>query len=247
LIEKLETIAREAGDIILKYYNSIGLNINIKSDGSPVTKADINSEKLIVSKLKKNFSYPIVTEETPVKYSERKKWKKYWLVDPLDGTEDFINKNDEFTVNIALIENHHPVLGIVYAPALNLMYTGHINLGSKKNGMPLYNCSKRTSLIAADSRHNSSTETKNFLSLNNISKILKIGSSLKLCSLADGLIDVYPRFNGTKEWDTAAAHIICKEAGCKIIDIKTKKELIYNKQTIKNNFFIASRNNLNFL
>ena len=165
----------------------------------------------------------------------------------MDGTEDFIEKNDEFTVNIALIENRHPVLGIVYAPALNLMYTGHINLGSKKNGMPIYNRSKRISLIAADSRHNSSTETKYFLSLNNISKVLRIGSSLKLCSLAEGLIDVYPRFNGTKEWDTAATHIICKEAGCKIIDIQTRKGLVYNKESIKNNFFIASRNDLSFL
>ncbi len=247
MIEKLEIIAREAGDIILKYYNSIGLNINIKNDGSPVTKADIKSEEYIVSQLNKNFNYPIVTEETPVEYSERKKWKKYWLVDPLDGTEDFIEKNDEFTVNIALIENHHPVLGIVYAPALNLMYTGHINLGSKKNGMPLYNHSKRTSLIAADSRHNSSTETKNFFLRNNISKVLRIGSSLKLCSLAEGLIDIYPRFNGTKEWDTAAAHIICIEAGCKVIDIQTRKELVYNKESLKNSFFIASRNNLSFL
>jgi 3'(2'), 5'-bisphosphate nucleotidase len=247
MLNKLETIVKQAGVIILKHYDKIEININIKSDGSPVTKADIESEQLIVSKLKKNFSYPIVTEETPVKYGERKKWEKYWLVDPLDGTEDFINKNDEFTVNIALIENHHPVLGIVYAPALNLMYTGHISAGSKKNGIPIYNKSKRRNLIAADSRQNSTTETKNFLSLNNISKILKIGSSLKLCSLAEGLIDVYPRFNGTKEWDTAAAHIICKEAGCKILDIKTNKELVYNKESIKNNFFIASRNNLSFL
>ena len=113
--------------------------------------------------------------------------------------------------------------------------------------MPIYNRSKRTSLIATDSRHNSSIETKSFLSLNNISKVLKIGSSLKLCSLAEGLIDVYPRFNGTKEWDTAATHIICKEAGCKIIDIQTRKELVYNKESIKNNFFIASRNDLSFL
>ena len=247
MLNKLETIVKQAGVIILKHYDKIEININIKSDGSPVTKADIESEQLIVSKLKKNFSYPIVTEETPVKYGERKKWEKYWLVDPLDGTEDFINKNDEFTVNIALIENHHPVLGIVYAPALNLMYTGHISAGSKKNGIPIYNKSKRRNLIAADSRQNSTTETKNFLSLNNISKILKIGSSLKLCSLAEGLIDVYPRFNGTKEWDTAAANIICNKAGCKIIDIKTKKELIYNKKSIKNNFFIASRNDLSFL
>ena len=247
MIEKLETIARQAGDIILKYYNSIGLNIDIKSDGSPVTNADISSEKLIVSKLKKDFSYPVVTEETPLKYSERKKWKEYWLVDPLDGTEDFINKNNEFTVNIALIRNRHPVLGIVFAPALNLMYTGSLNGGSKKNGTPICNRSNRRNLIAADSRQNSTAETKKFLSLNNISKILKIGSSLKLCSLAEGLIDVYPRFNGTKEWDTAAAHVICKEAGCKILDIKTRKNLIYNKESIKNNFFIASRNDLSFL
>ncbi len=247
MLKTLEKIAKKAGDIILNYYNTMEIDINIKSDGSPVTKADLGSEQLIVSQLKKNFLYPIVTEETPVKYSERKKWNKYWLVDPLDGTEDFINKNDEFTVNIALVENYRPILGIVYAPALNLMYTGHINAGSKKNGIPIYNKSKRRNLIAADSRQNSTTETKNFLSLNNITKILKIGSSLKLCSLAEGLIDVYPRFNGTKEWDTAAAHIICKEAGCKILDIKTKKELVYNKESIKNNFFIASRNNLSFL
>ena len=247
MLRKLESNAKQAGDIILKYYNTMEIDIKIKSDGSPVTKADLGSEQLIVSQLKKNFSYPIVTEETPIEYYERKKWNKYWLVDPLDGTEDFIEKNDEFTVNIALIENRHPVLGIVYAPALNLMYPGHINLGSKKNGVSIYNRSKRTSLIAADSRHNSSTETKYFLSLNNISKVLRIGSSLKLCSLAEGLIDVYPRFNGTKEWDTAATHIICKEAGCKIIDIQTRKELVYNKESIKNNFFIASRNNLSFL
>ena len=113
MLRKLESIAKQAGDIILKYYNTMEIDIKIKSDGSPVTKADLESEQLIVSQLKKNFSHPIITEETPIKYIERKKWNKYWLVDPLDGTEDFIEKNDEFTVNIALIENRHPVLGIV--------------------------------------------------------------------------------------------------------------------------------------
>ena len=107
--------------------------------------------------------------------------------------------------------------------------------------------SNRKNLVGADSRQNSSVLTKLFIKDNNITKVSKIGSSLKLCFLAEGLIDVYPRFNGTKEWDTAAAHIICKEAGCKIIDVKSKKELNYNKETIKNNFFIASRNDLNFL
>jgi len=247
MLPKIENIAKNAGDIILKYYNSIETDINIKSDGSPVTEADLKAEKFILSELEKNFCYPIVSEETPIVYAKRKKWEKYWLVDPLDGTENFIKKNKEFTVNIALIENNFPVLGIVYAPVMNLMYTGIINNGSKKNGITIYNNSKRKHLIAADSLHNSTNETKNFLLINNISEVLRIGSSLKLCSLAEGLIDVYPRFNGTKEWDTAAAHIICKEAGCKILDVKTKDELIYNKKSIKNNHFIASRNNLSFL
>ena len=247
MIEKLEIIAREAGDIILKYYNSIGLNINIKNDGSPVTKADIKSEEYIVSQLNKNFNYPIVTEETPVEYSEKKKWNKYWLVDPLDGTQDFIEKNDEFTVNIALIYNNQPILGIVYAPVLDLMYTSQIKKGAYKNGNRIFNRSKRKKLIAADSRHNSSKETVTFLNKYNVKKIIRAGSALKLCYLAEGKIDVYPRFNGTKEWDTAVSHRICNEAGCKIVDIKTKKELIYHKRSIKNNFFIASRNNLSFL
>ena len=103
MLNILEIIAKQAGVIILKYYNTIEIDINIKSDGSPVTKADLGSEQLIVSQLKKNFSYPIVTEETPIEYKERKKWNKYWLVDPLDGTEDLIERNDEFTINIALI------------------------------------------------------------------------------------------------------------------------------------------------
>ena len=229
MLNKLETIAKKAGDIILKYYSTIEIDINRKSDGSPVTKADIGSEQLIVSQLKKNFSYPIITEETPIEYKERKKWNKYWLVDPLDGTEDFIERNEEFTVNIALMQNNKPFLGLVYAPVLNLMYTGRGDSGSMKNGKTIYNHSKRKNLIAADSRHNSSAETKKFFLENNISKVLRIGSSLKLCSLAEGMIDVYPRFNGTKEWDTAAAHIICKEAGCKILDIKTRKDLIIIK------------------
>ena len=247
MLRKLETIAKQAGDIILKYYNTMEIDIKIKSDGSPVTKADLGSEQLIVSQLKKNFSYPIITEETPIKYIERKKWNKYWLVDPLDGTQDFIEKNDEFTVNIALIYNNQPILGIVYAPALDLMYTGQIKKGAYKNGKRIFNRSKRKKLIAADSRHNSSKETVAFLNKYNVKKVIRAGSALKLCYLAEGKIDVYPRFNGTKEWDTAASHIICNEAGCKIIDIKTKKELIYHKRSIKNNFFIASRNNLSFL
>jgi len=247
MVKKLEVIARNAGQCILKYYDVSAMGINIKSDGSYITHADLGAENIIVSMLKNNFPYPIVTEETPCAYSKRKNWDKYWLVDPLDGTQDFIEKNDEFTVNIALIHNNQPILGVVYAPALDYLYTGQINKGSYKNGKRIYNRSKRKKLIGADSRHNSSDKTKAFLKKFNINKVIRAGSALKLCYLAEGKIDVYPRFNGTKEWDTAASHIICNEAGCKIIDIKTEKELVYNKKQIRNNFFIGSRVNLSFL
>ena len=138
MLKKLETIAKQAGDIILKYYNTLAIEIKIKSDGSPVTKADLQSEQYIVSQLNKNFSYPIATEETPIKYKERKKWNKYWLVDPLDGTEHFIQSNDEFTINIALIQNKKPFLGLVYAAALNLIYTGKVGSDTMKNGKLKY-------------------------------------------------------------------------------------------------------------
>jgi 3'(2'), 5'-bisphosphate nucleotidase len=247
MVKKLEFIARDAGQDILKYYDVSAMGINIKSDGSYITNADLGAENIIVSMLKNNFPYPIVTEETPCAYSKRKNWDKYWLVDPLDGTQDFIEKNDEFTVNIALIQNNQPILGVVFAPALDLLYTGQINKGSYKNGKRIYNRSKRKKLIGADSRHNSSDKTKAFLKKFNINKVIRAGSALKLCYLAEGKIDVYPRFNGTKEWDTAASHIICKEAGCKIVDIETNHELSYNKKQIRNNFFIGSRSDLSFL
>ena len=247
MIKILENIAKDAGAIILGYYNLNDIGSRVKNDGSPVTKADLDSEEFIVAQLKKYFSIPIVTEENVLSHDKRTMFDKYWLVDPLDGTEDFIEKNDEFTVNIALIENKRPIAGVVFAPALSTMYTGVYLGGAQKNGKSIYNRSKRNKLIAADSRHNSTQMTKQFLSRNNISTTLKIGSSLKLCALAEGIIDVYPRFNGTKEWDTAAAHIICNEAGCKLIDIESKNELTYSKETIQNNFFIASRSDLNYL
>ena len=127
------------------------------------------------------------------------------------------------------------------------MYKGQIKKGTYKNGKRIFNRSKRKKLIAADSRHNSSKETVAFLNKYNVKKVIRAGSALKLCYLAEGKIDVYPRFNGTKEWDTAASHLICNEAGCKIIDIKTKKELIYHKISMKNKFFITSMYNLSFL
>ena len=237
------SIAREASLAILDIYET-DFSIDIKNDNSPVTKADLASNEIIISGLSKISNYPILTEESPVDYEIRKDWNKFWLVDPLDGTKDFIAKNGGFTVNIALIENHKPILGVVLIPVTNDVYYAEFGNGAFKNGIKIFNNSKREQLIGTDSNFHSTKQTQDFFKKHSITNIQKFGSSIKICKLAEGEIDIYPRLNGTKEWDTAATHIIANEAGCKLIDIVTKKELVYNKESIKNNFFIASRDDL---
>ena len=245
MINKVIEIAHQASLEILKIYHNDNFNVELKQDSSPVTKADLISNKIIINGLKNLSNYPIITEESTVEYEVRKNWTKYWLVDPLDGTKDFIKKNGGFTINIALIENAKPTLGVVHVPISGDVYYAEIGNGSYKNGKKIINNSKRIDLIAADSIHHSTTDVDLFFKKYNISKVLKLGSSIKICKLAEGDIDVYPRLNGTKEWDTAASHIIANEAGCKLIDTNTKKELVYNTRNIKNNNFIAMRNDLN--
>jgi len=247
MINKVIEIAKEASSEILKIYHSDSFDIELKKDDSPVTRADLISNTIIIKGLKKISNYPIITEESPVDYKVRKNWTKYWLVDPLDGTKDFIKKNGGFTINIALIENTKPIIGVVLIPVSGDVYYAELGKGSYKNDKKIFNNSKRDDLIAADSIHHSTNEVKSFFKKYNISKVLKLGSSIKICKLAEGEIDVYPRLNGTKEWDTAACHIIANEAGCRLVDINTKQELIYNKKDIRNNHFIAMRNNLNFI
>ena len=246
MINQVIAIAQKASIEILNIYNGDVELIEIKDDMSPLTMADIISNNIIIEELKKISNYPIFTEESIVDYEIRKDWDTFWLVDPLDGTKDFISKTGEFTINIALIANGKPVLGVVYIPTSGDVYYAQIGQGAFKNGNIIFNNSKREKLIGADSIFHSSEETKEFFKKHNIQDIKKYGSSLKICKLAEGEIDVYPRFNGTKEWDTAASHIIANEAGCKLIDVVTKSELKYNKQNYKNNFFIASRNELAF-
>jgi len=245
LIQKVISIAKLASLEIMRIYNSGYFNIEIKSDDSPVTKADLIANKIIIDELTKISDYPILTEESPVDYSIRKNWDRYWLVDPLDGTKDFIAKNGEFTINIALIEKNKPILGVVYIPMSGDVYYAEINKGAYKNDTKIYNHSTRKDLVGTDSNFHSTKETIEFFKKHNITNIKKYGSSIKICKLAEGEVDIYPRLNGTKEWDTAASHIIANEAGCKLIDITTDKELTYNKENIKNNFFIASKNNYN--
>ena len=204
MINKVIEIAHQASLEILKIYHNDNFNVELKQDSSPVTKADLISNKIIINGLKNLSNYPIITEESTVEYEVRKNWTKYWLVDPLDGTKDFIKKNGGFTINIALIENAKPTLGVVHVPISGDVYYAEIGNGSYKNGKKIINSSKRIDLIAADSIHHSTTDVDLFFKKYNISKVLKLGSSIKICKLAEGDIDVYPRLNGTKEWDTAA-------------------------------------------
>ena len=247
MIEAVLDVARAAGSRILEIYDSNDFETRLKEDRSPLTKADLAANDLIIAGLKEISEYPIVTEESEVAYSTRRRWERYWLVDPLDGTKDFLAKNDEFTVNIALIENAEPVLGVVYAPALGLMYRAQKGQGAYKDGKRIFNNSERTELIAAVSRFHSTEATLEFLAKHKIQIIKRYGSALKLCKLAEGELDVYPRFNGTKEWDTAAGQLIAEEGGGKVVDVVTKERLAYNKEDVRNNFFVASRKDLNFL
>jgi 3'(2'), 5'-bisphosphate nucleotidase len=247
MIEKVIEIAKQASTEILKLYNKDKIEIEVKDDNSPVTKADFISNEIIIKGLKEFFDYPILTEESLVENEVKKTWKKYWLVDPLDGTKDFIAKNGGFTINIALIENSKPILGVVYIPVSSDVYYAEEGKGAYKNGAKIYNNSTRIELVAADSVHHSTKEVTSFFEKHNIKNVQKFGSSIKICKLAEGEIDIYPRLNGTKEWDTAASHIIANEAGCKLFDIETKQELVYNKEDLRNNHFIAQRNDLNLL
>jgi len=241
MIEKIIKIAEMAGNVIMPFYREDQIDISLKKDKSPITEADIASNEFIVNELESNFSYPIMTEESPVPYNIRKSWKKFWIVDPLDGTKDFIEKNDEFTVNIALIDHNRPVLGVINVPAFGITYWSEKGEGAYKNGKRIYNKSNRINLIGTDSRFHSTKETKEFFKNNSIKKVVRYGSSLKLCKLAEGEIDIYPRLNGTKEWDTAASEIILQEAGCALVSYPHKRKFIYNKEKIANSFFIASR------
>ena len=246
MINKVISVAKKAAIEILKIYVENNFSIVNKDDNSPVTKADLIANEIIIKELSKISNYPIITEETPVAYEKRKNWNKFWLVDPLDGTKDFIAKNGEFTINIALIEKNKPILGVVYIPITDEVYYAEFKKGAFKNGTRIFNSSKREKLIATDSNFHSTQDVQDFFRKFNIQNVIKYGSSIKICKLAEGTIDVYPRLNGTKEWDTAASHIIANEAGCKLLDIITKEELVYNKKDFKNNYFIASRNNLKF-
>ena len=247
-INKVVDIARTAGNKILEIYNRESSEHHLKADNSPLTEADILSNNLITQQLKKlTPNIPILSEESAsISWQERKTWQYYWLIDPLDGTKEFIKKNGEFTVNIALINNHKPVLGVVYAPVLDETWLGEKSKPAKKitNGnevnIEVIPMSKSSPVRVVGSRSHAGDSLKEFLSELNEYKLISMGSSIKLCLVAEGKADIYPRFGPTSEWDTAAAHAIVNASGGEVINANTKLELKYNtKDSLLNPFFIV--------
>ena len=248
MIKIASEAALMAGEEIMKIYNdSEFIDFKKKKDNSPLTKADRASHN-IISKILKNTKIEIISEEKKIaEFNKRKKWKYYWLVDPLDGTKEFIKKNGEFTVNIALIKNNIPYIGIVYCPTFKTLYWNDPKTGSyKKHINNIVKLKKREEINFKDpnlrvvtSRSHMNEETEGFLTKLNKPQIVPVGSSLKILFLAENNADIYPRYGPTMEWDTAAAHAIANGSNVKLFKSNDKSEISYNKKNLLNPFFLA--------
>ena len=246
LVEPVVALAREAGAAILAVY-ATDFAVQAKDDDSPLTKADMASHRIIVKGLQTLApDVPVISEESGLPgFDERRRWQRYWLIDPLDGTKEFVNRNGEFTVNIALIDGHRPVLGIVHVPVTGRTYTGCAGSGAtvrEQDGAP-----QRIRVAAASahpvrvvgSRSHRGNSLDAFLERVGDVEMLPMGSSLKFCVVADGRADIYPRLGPTSEWDTAAAQAILESAGGSMID-PTGSPLRYNrKDGLLNPHFVA--------
>lgn len=261
--------ALDAGKAIMGIYDNpdSDFNVELKADNSPLTIADKKSNEIITSALLP-LGIPVLSEEgKSMPYEERKGWKDLWIVDPLDGTKEFIKRNGEFTVNIAYVKNGSPVLGVIYVPVLKVLYWGvagfeagkicGIDAGCdiddfeslKSKGSLLPDMSHNNFVVVA-SRSHMSDETVEFIdklkSLHPEIETVSKGSSLKICLVAEGSADVYPRFAPTMEWDTAAGHAIAKGAGFEMWKTDFSSPLEYNKENLLNPWFIVAKTKLNF-
>ncbi|GJM34271.1 MAG: 3'(2'),5'-bisphosphate nucleotidase CysQ [Saprospiraceae bacterium] len=248
MARSVSLIARQAGEAIMKIYGQTDFQVELKADESPLTIADKTANEIICSGLKELApNVPIISEENKtIPYAERRNFGVHWLVDPLDGTKEFIKRNGEFTVNIALIQAGKPILGVVYAPCLDEMYWA-----VKNEGAWLEKAGNRQRLQAASftmqdqglkvvcSRSHLNEGTQAFIDQLNAPERVSQGSSLKFLILAKGEAHLYPRLAPTMEWDTGAAHIVLEEAGGQVINEETKLPLSYNKENLLNPHFVA--------
>ncbi|MYF71577.1 MAG: 3'(2'),5'-bisphosphate nucleotidase CysQ [Proteobacteria bacterium] len=252
ILEEVRTIARAAGDAIMSVY-ARDFSVELKADRSPVTEADRAADAIICSRLAQlRPILPVLSEESAITpWAQRRQWHRYWLVDPLDGTKEFVRKNDEFTVNIALVEDHRPVLGVVLAPALNLEFSGAIGEGAwrREADGPLMparvtatahgSAAQPVSLHVMGSRSHPGPGLSAFLARLGPYEMKPMGSSLKICMVADGRADIYPRLGPTSEWDTAAAQAILESAGGGMIDFAGQPLRYNTKDRLLNPHFLA--------
>ena len=244
-IEAVNEVALRAGEVVLKHYRAGDTWVKAKADGSPVTGVDLAAEAIIRDGLRRlDETIPYISEEHELPtYEMRRAWSRYWLVDPLDGTKEFIKRTDEFTVNIAMIENDEPVLGVVVAPASGLLYYARSGAGAWKregDGAPqrLRSTLSHPSapLRIVESRSHPSPALETFLEQLTVTERVKGGSSLKFCLVADGRADVYPRLGPTMEWDVAAGDCVYRNSGYPEPHPGT---LRYNKPSLKNGNFVV--------
>ena len=244
-INDVKEIAQEAGRAIMEIYVK-DFGIEYKDDNSPLTEADLKANEIICDSLQRLYpNIPIMSEENKqTEYETRKNWDYYWCIDPIDGTKEFIKKNDEFTINIALIHKNKPILGVVYAPAIDEMYSAKEGEGAFKNNqkLPLQtNNHPIEKLHVVASKSHLSQETQEFIDALETKMIVQVskGSSLKLCMVATGEADIYPRLAPTMEWDTAAADAVVREAGKMTYNFENEESVVYNKENLLNPWFIV--------
>ena len=258
MIDHIINTALRAGRAIMQIYTHPDLDWQVerKADNSPLTLADRESHRVIAEALESS-PYPLLSEEgAHLPYDERKDWRTLWIVDPLDGTKEFLKRNDEFTVNIALVTDGVPVLGVIYVPAKNRLFWGEKGQGAftaevepetlhvgEAEALPLKGADMGRPYRVVASRSHLSAETESFI--NDLRRyhpdleLVSAGSSLKLCLVAEGKADIYPRLAPTMEWDTAAGHAIALAAGCQVLDAQTDQPLTYNKEDLHNPWFVV--------
>lgn len=250
MLNKICKIAISAGEAIMEIYkDKKTINFFEKQDLSPLTQADINSNNRIIQDLSKfTPNIPILSEEHIYPWNIRRNWHEYWIVDPLDGTKEFIQKSKEFTVNIALIKNSQPILGVIYAPALKVLYSANKN-HSWKEKIGVYkkiikvNKNKKLKILISRNHKNISMK-KYFNKIKDKCKILEVGSSLKFCLIAEGKAQAYIRLSPTNIWDTAAGQIISTSAGAYVYDINYKKLNYAPRESFCNPYFYVYLKNL---
>ncbi len=246
LLQTIEGIAVKAGDAIMAIYRNGDFDVDHKADDSPLTRADLASHRVIVDALDDlTPKYPVLSEESAdIPYEERKQWDIYWLVDPLDGTKEFIKRNGEFTVNIALIKDRKPILSVVYVPVQQVSYFAAKGVGvfkrveGKKTSISVMK-NARFKPTVVGSRSHASEEMQAYLERLGQHELVSMGSSLKFCLVAEGKADLYPRLGLTSEWDTAAAQCIVEQAGGHVVTADGKS-LQYNaKESLLNPHFFV--------